>query len=118
MKTIAVTKDFEASLPLLDQTLAGEVFHVTRPSAGGGAILTPIARYYCYRLEFIENFNKHWRIDCYLRDHPLAPDHRFLGERLAEALVREGLITEPVWMSAFRSSGECGRAYGEVCSDD
>lgn len=118
MKTIAVTKDFEASLPLLDQTLAGEVFHVTRPSAGGGATLTPIARYYGYRLEFIENFNKHWRIDCYLRDHPLAPDHRFLGERLAEALVREGLITEPVWMSAFRSSGECGRAYGEVFSDD
>lgn len=118
MKTISVTKDFEARLSIFEQTLAGEVFHVVRPTAGGGANLTPIARYYGHRPEFLDNFNEHWRIDCYVRDHPLAPDHRFLGERLTEALVREGVITQPVWMSAYRSSGESGRAYGEVFSDD
>jgi len=77
---------------------AGELFHVAKNSAGG-ALMTPIARYFIWRPEFVEGFKKHWRIDCFIRDHELAPAAKTLKEALVPARKKEGLCEEPVWLS-------------------
>jgi hypothetical protein len=114
MKQLTLSPAFEASITSVQNGLIGEVFHVSRNEVGSGRTLTPIARFYGYRPEFIESFNPHWRVDCYTRDHQLAPPHRQLGELLVETLKREEIIAEPIWMSAFTSAEESGRAYGDV----
>lgn len=114
MKRFILSSDFEASITAEQNAFHGEVFHVSRSKIASGVTLTPIARYYGYRPEFIESFNPHWRVDCYTRDHEFAPAHRKLGELLIEALKREGFIVAPIWMSAFMSAEESGFADGAV----
>ena len=44
-------------------------------------MMTPIARYFAWKPEFVEGFHGHWRVDCSIRMnkstrsgmHPLAP---------------------------------------------
>jgi hypothetical protein len=117
MKRFSVTDIFQADCVVSEAARAGHIYHVAR-NAAGGALLTPIARYFVWRPEFVDGFHKHWRVDCFVRQHKLSPDPMSLGESLVAALVREQLCAAPIWMSAHASSELKGRAYGEVFSDD
>ena len=52
----------------------------------GGATLTPVAHYFAWRPEFIEGFHAYWRVDCFVRKHPLSPKPMYLGKALVAAL--------------------------------
>jgi hypothetical protein len=91
----------------------GEIYHVVQNSAGG-TILTPIARFFVWRPTYMEGFNLHWRVDCFVRQHPLSPEPIPLGESLVDALVRECLCDGPIWMSAHTGRELEGKAYGDV----
>jgi hypothetical protein len=117
MKRFDITDTFRANCVVSDSACAGEIYHVAR-NASGGALLTPIARYFVWQTEFVEGFHQHWRVDCFVRQHKLSPEPMSLSELLVAALVREKLCTEPIWMSARESDELNGKAYGEVFSDD
>jgi hypothetical protein len=117
MHRFDVSEKICADCVVTERSRAGELYHVARNSAGG-ATLTPIARYFVWRPEFVEGFNGHWHVDCFVRQHALSPDPTELGECLVAALVREGLCAEPIWMSVHRSDELTGKAYGEVFSAD
>jgi hypothetical protein len=117
MKRFAVTESFNADCVVSEAARAGEIYHIARNSFGG-AMLTPIARYFVWKPEFVEGFHEHWRVDCFVRQHKLSPDPMGLGEALVAALVREKLCDEPIWMSAHKSDEIKGKAYGAVFSDD
>jgi hypothetical protein len=97
MRRFDINATFGADCVVSDEARAGEVYHFARNLAGG-AILTPIARYFVWQPQFVEGFHRHWRVDVFVRQHPLSP--------------------EPIWMSAHRSEELKGKAYGEVFSDD
>lgn len=113
MKRFAVHDSYEASCQSSEGFAAGELHHVARNSSGG-SVLTPIARFFCTRPVFTEGFNRYWRVDCYIREHKLAPDPEWAGKNLVEALKREGVCAEPIWVSWHRSSELGGEAQGEV----
>ena len=117
MKGFPVTDTFDADCVVSDGARAGHIYHVVRNSSGG-ARLTPIARYFVWRPEFVEGYHKYWRVDCFVQQHKLSPEPMSLGESLVAALVREQLCAEPIWMSAHTSSEIKGKVYGEVFSDD
>src|SRR5262249_20194283 len=101
MRRFAVTASFEADDIAGETAVAGEVFHVARNSSGG-AIQTLVARYFAWHQEFVEGFHRHWRVDCFVRQHQLSPEPFTLGEALVEALLREGICSKPIWVSAHR----------------
>lgn len=117
MKRFSLTEELDADCVLSDTARAGEVYRVQRNPAGG-VLLTPIARYFVWRPEFIEGFHKYWRVDCFVREHPLAPAPGKLGEALVDALLREGLCDQPLWLSVHKSNELTGREYGEVFDYD
>jgi hypothetical protein len=112
MKRFPVTDMFDADCVVSDGARVGEIYHVVRNSSGG-ANLTPIARYFVWRPEFVEGYHKYWRVDCFVRQHKLSPDPMSLGESLVAALVREQLCAEPIWMSAHTSDEIKGKACGD-----
>jgi len=83
-------------------------------NAEGGALLTPVARFFAWRPEYVEGFHEHWQVDCYVRVHELAPEPIILGRSLVGALLREGLCQEPIWLSVHRAEELHGEAFGEV----
>jgi hypothetical protein len=97
--------------------IPGKVFHVVRYNAGG-ANLTPIARFFCWRPKFIEGYHAHWRVDCYVHDHALSPEPEWVGRTLASALLEHGVCDEPMWVSWHKSHEQGGNAYGRVFEDD
>jgi hypothetical protein len=113
MMRFAVTSEFDAACVIASDAVTGEVYHVVRNSAGG-TNYTPVARVFAWRPGHVEGFNAHWRVDCFVRVHPLSPDPKMLGPAVAEALLREGLCTEPLWVSWHRSEELRGKSYGEV----
>jgi hypothetical protein len=117
MKRFRVTDTFNADCVISEAARAGLIYHVARNSAGG-AMLTPIARYFVWKPEFTEGYHKHWRVDCFVYQHRLSPDPMSLGESLVAALIREQLCSEPIWMSAHTSNELKGKAYGQVFSND
>jgi hypothetical protein len=117
MKRFPVTDDFEADCVTGQTALAGEIYHLARNSSGG-ATLTPVARYFAWHPEFVEGFHKHWRVDCFVRRHQLSPGPFALGEALVPALIREGICSEPIWLSVHRSEELKGKAFGEVFEFD
>jgi hypothetical protein len=104
---------FSADCVSADTVRAGQIYH-KRHYTGGGCTLTGIARYFAWRPEFVEGYHSHWRVDCFVKRHALAGEPMQIGEALVAALIREGLCTEPIWLSAHRSDDEKGKAYGEV----
>ncbi len=108
---------FEADYVVSAAGCAGEIYHVVR-NAAGGALLTPIARYFAWHPLPSEGHRHHWRVDCFVRKHRLSPVPIDLGNLLVLALMREQICAEPIWMSAHRSDELGGKAYGEVFSDD
>ena len=113
MRKLEISEQLEADCVERDGSRIGEVYHVQRNYAGG-AVLTPIARYFAWRPEFIENFHPHWRIDCFVRKHRLAPKPERLGRALTEALLESGLVQEPIWVSWHMSREVKGIAIGQV----
>jgi hypothetical protein len=113
MQRFDLTEAFQADCVVSEQARVGEIYHVAR-NASGGATLTPVANYFVWRPEFVEGFQPHWSVDCFVRQHKLAPEPTRLAELLVSALVREGLIAEPIWMSAYRSEEIAGKKYGDV----
>lgn len=83
----------------------------------GGSVNTPVAFYFMWRPEYVEGVHAHWRVDCFVREHPLAPEPTTVGRTLVAALIREGLCAEPIWLSVHQSKELMGQAFGEVFED-
>src|SRR5262245_40636227 len=113
MTRFAVTPELEAACVITPGTVSGEVCHVVRNSAGG-AISTPVARFFAWRPVHAENFHPHCRVDCFVRAHEVSPDPKVLGKALAEALLSKAICTEPLWVSWHRSEELGGTNFGEV----
>ena len=113
MMRFTVTPEFDAACVIAPDAVCGQVYHVVRNSAGG-ATYTPVARFFAWRPGYVEGFHTHWRVDCFVRVHALSPDPKRIGPALAEALLRESLCTEPLWVSWHRSEELHGKAFGEV----
>src|SRR3954451_1275808 len=93
--------------------IAGEVYHVER-NAAGGAMFTPVARFFAWRPLHAEGYHPHWRVDCLVRVHDRAPEPKVVGKALAAGLLREGLCNVPLWVSWHRSEELGGTNFGEV----
>ena len=117
MMRFAVTLEFDAACVITPDAVSGEVYHVVRNSAGG-AVYTPVARFFAWRPGFVEGFHPHWRVDCFVRTQAQSPDPKRIGLALAEALLRESLCTEPLWVSWHRSEELHGKAFGDVFEDE
>ena len=110
--SIDLSETFTAK-PDADAT-RGQVFHVAR-NQRGGSMWTPVARYFAWRPDVgPEDYRPHWRLDCFARDHELAPDPEWLGNALADTLVHQNVISEPLWTSWHRSQELGGEARGVV----
>jgi hypothetical protein len=116
MKRFSVSPNLESACVMGD-CICGELFHIQRNSVGG-SVQTPVARYFAWHPEFIEGFNKHWRVDCYFISNKLSPDAWLAGEALLAALINEKICSKPVWISVHRSEELKGKAYGNVFEDD
>jgi hypothetical protein len=117
MKRFEINSSLAGDCVVSADARAGELYHVVKNGAGG-SMMTPIARYFVWRPEFVEGFRKHWRVDCYIHDHKLSPSERTLKEMLIPALKKEGLCEEPVWLSLHQSKEVDGLAFGQVFEED
>ena len=96
MKRFDLNPEFSADCTIAEKSRSGEVYHIRRKASGSGMTLTPVARYFAWQPDFIEGFNRHWRVDCFVTRHPLAPNEPIsLGQALVAALMRENLCNEP-----------------------
>jgi hypothetical protein len=109
----AINERFTADCVESERSRAGEIYDVVLNSAGG-ATLTRIARYFCWRPSLVEGFHRHWRVDCFVREHPLSPSEISLATDLVKSLMREGICSEPILVSAHRSKELESAAFGEV----
>src|SRR5262245_31327067 len=118
METFSLMGPFVCDRVLCGDTHAGEIYHVDRNEHAGG-IMTPVGRYFAWKHPGdVESLNDHWRVDCFVSNHHLAPAPMPIGEALAEHLLREGLCAKPLWLSVHRSDELDGKDYGEVFQDD
>jgi hypothetical protein len=109
--TIAPTLD--AACQITPEFISGEVYQVDRNSAGG-AIFTPVARFFAWRPDHPEGYHPHWRVDCFVRLHESSPEPKGIGKALAKGLLKENICTEPLWASWHRSEEIGGTDFGEV----
>ncbi len=112
-RRFAITGTLDAECVETPESVAGQIFHVERNSAGG-ATRTPVARFFTWRPEYVEGFHAHWRVDCFVCVHPLAPEPAVAAKALVDALMRESLCSEPLWVSWYCCEEIHGKAYGEV----
>jgi hypothetical protein len=49
-----------------------------------------------------------------MRSHPLSPDPGVLASQLADALLRMGVVSEPIWIEWKVALSGGGEARGEV----
>lgn len=113
MRRFDLAGDYEADCHVAERFRVGAIYHCKR-NRDGGAVLTPVARFFCWRPHFTEGFHEHWRVDCYVRDHKLAPSPDRAGRDLVVALLREEICTEPIWVSSHTASEVKGEAFGDV----
>jgi hypothetical protein len=118
MMGFQINEHFSADGVISERSRAGRIFHIRRNRVGSGMILTAVARYFVWQPEFVEGYHRHWRVDCFVQRHVLAPEPMPLGEALVNALIRERLCDEPIWLSVHRCDDEKGKAYGKVFEDD
>lgn len=96
----------------------GEIFHVER-NADGGTLNTPIGRYFTTKPNIeVEGYHPHSRIDCFVREHELAPAEEWLTRRLSDVLLKNAIVEEPLWISWHRAKEIGGEARGEVFDFD
>jgi hypothetical protein len=119
MKRFDVSTDFSADCTIAEKSRSGTIYRVQARNAAGGKMLTPVALYFAWQPDFVEGYNRHWRVDCFVKRHPLAPGEPMkLGHALIAALRREDLCEEPIWLSSHRSDDEKGEAFGNVFEDE
>jgi hypothetical protein len=75
--------EFSADCTVAEKSRSGQIYYVRRHATGSGAMLTGVARYFAWRPDFIEGYNRYWRVDCFVTRHPLAP-----GEPMALGQAR------------------------------
>jgi hypothetical protein len=97
---------------------SGSIFHIARNSRGGSTS-TPVGMYFSWRPD-VAAFDQrpHWRIDCFVRDHKLAPAADWLGRALADALIGSSAVSEPLWVSWHSSNELGGEPRGRLFEDD
>jgi hypothetical protein len=96
---------------------SGEVHHVER-NRDGGSISTPVARFFVSAPPLVaEGPHRHKRLDCFVRKHELAPRSDWLARRLAETLIEQGAIHQPIWLAWHEATEIGGEALGEVFDD-
>lgn len=110
---IYLSETLEATCFPSEDSLFGELFHVSR-NTSGGADCTPVARFFAIQPKFVEGFHKHWRLDCFFRVHELSPEPIQAGGELVQALIQAGHFSQPIWLSVHSSRELWGKAYGEV----
>jgi hypothetical protein len=98
-------------------TRIGEIYHVLKNKIGTGSVSTPVARFFVWRPLLIE-VNEHWRIDCFVRNHPLADNPEKLAKLLTDKLQELGLCDLPIWTSWHLSSEVGGERRGNLWEDD
>jgi len=113
MNRFPISESYEADCRISGETRIGEVYHISRNTSGGAA-LTPVARYFAHRPEYIENVNSHWRVDCFVQKHRFARNAERISRDLVTALVSMGHCEEPLWLSWHRAKEIKGAAYGDV----
>jgi hypothetical protein len=106
--------EFEAKTDQDQNVLAGEIYHVSTSTN----VRTPIGRYFAWHPTFIEGFNRHWRIDCFVRRTPLAKSPERIGTSLVAALMACKLCSEPLWLSVYRGEEVAGMRYGDVFEEE
>jgi hypothetical protein len=114
----SLSDEYDADCDESERGRAGQIYHVRGTSTGRGKTLTPIARYFCWRPSFVEGFNGHWRVDCFVKEHALAPKPLAIGQSLVQALMREQICLEPIWLSVHQSEEISGGAFGQVFEED
>jgi hypothetical protein len=118
MKRFDLNADFSADCTIAEKSRSGTVYHVRIRNDAGGKMLTPVALYFAWQPDFVEGYNRHWGVDCFVKRHPMAPvEPMILGKALIAALKRENLCEEPIWLSSHRCDHETGQAFGEVFED-
>jgi hypothetical protein len=113
-----ISSDLCADCQVSEAARIGHVYHVARNSIGSGMMLTPIANYFVRVPEPKEGFVKHWRVDCFVRRHKLAPRLEKLADSLVRALKKEKLCEEPIWITYYEYDEIGGQAYGEVFDNE
>ena len=113
MKRFVITDDFSAECVVGPDSFAGQLFHVHR-NPQGGANLTPVARFFGWRPSYIEGGPRTLAYRCFFKSSDLAKQPLALGEVLVDAVVREAICSEPIWLSVHRSEELRGKAYGQL----
>jgi hypothetical protein len=117
MMRFPIAPGLDAACLISSESVAGEVYHV-EPNKTGGAVSTPVARFFAWRPRHAEGFHEYWRVDCFVRVHELSPQPKVVGLALAEGLLRESVCSEPLWVSWHRSEELGGKDFGEVFDFD
>ena len=116
-RRLSIAPTFYATCAVTTEFVAGEIFHVDRNPAGGSN-RTPVARFFAWRPANVENFNPHWRVDCFVRVHELSPEPKTVATSLANGLLREAICTQPLWVSWHQSEERGGTNFGDVLDLD
>jgi hypothetical protein len=85
MTRLDLNPEYSADCTIADKSRPGEIYHVNRNVVGSGATLTGVARCFAWQPDFIEGYNRYWRVDCFVKRHPLASEPMFLGDALVAA---------------------------------
>ena len=102
MKRFDLNTDFSADCTIAEKSRSGTIYRVQGRNTAGGKMLTPVALYFAWQPDFVEGFNRHWRVDCFVKRHPLTPgEPMILGRALIAALKSEDLCEEPIWLSSY-----------------
>lgn len=118
METFSLMNDYCGEYEFRGDTTVGQIYHIVR-NEFGGSILTPVGRWFAWQASGdVECFHDRWRVDCFVRDHSLAPEPMPIGEALVSHLMREKICSEPLWLSVHRSDELDGKPYGNVYQDD
>jgi hypothetical protein len=124
MTTLTLSPSTKASFETDGQLFYGQIVHVADNKGGFGQVWTPIAKYYVRRwsagpLDGVsENIRPHTRIECFVREHKLAPDPELLAKQLLTVLVDAKKVSEPIWLSWLRYQELGGVPQGEVLDLD
>jgi hypothetical protein len=118
MKSLHLNPDFYITPDADGAFRQGQILHVKRNAVGGGSVATPVGRYFAWRPDIgAEGYHPYWRLDCFVRDHELAPAEDWLARQLADALLGSGIVSEPLWLGWHRATEMGGEARGEVFND-
>lgn len=114
MTQFALNDEFETDSNEISGAIIGELFHV----ANSTNVRTPVGLFFAWHPVFVEGFNKHWHVDCYVRRTPLAKSAEAIGAALVAALIEQEMCNRPLFLSVYRTEELAGMKYGDVFEDD